>query len=259
MKFFKMLGIDVLCKLGVGFVEDASDNFFIIAFICAVLLLVSFKIRTMYKSKAAWLFLAFPVMGMVLTYASSIPRNTAIDEIAAIGGPVTVEGVVHDVTLTSTGIQRLTIFTERIISGGETHYERLKIRATNRADAEELIITPGSRLIFTGTLHQLQPARNPGGFNELYHLGARGYDYTMRLRYQREIGRGTTPLSVLREFRDSITATYYEWLPYDKAGMVETMHREGAVIDTRYNEDCIELDVVIGPGLYGKVKEYIGD
>jgi len=46
-------------------------------------------------------------------------------------------------------------------------------------------------------------------------------------------------------------------LPYDKAGLVEVVHREGVVIDTRYLEDCIELDAVVDPSLHGKVKEYI--
>jgi len=46
-------------------------------------------------------------------------------------------------------------------------------------------------------------------------------------------------------------------LPYDKAGIVETIHREGVVTDTRYLEDCIELDAIVNPSLYGKVKDYI--
>jgi len=46
-------------------------------------------------------------------------------------------------------------------------------------------------------------------------------------------------------------------LPYDRAGMVEIVHREGVVTDTRYLEDCIELDAVVDPALHGKVKEYI--
>ena len=46
-------------------------------------------------------------------------------------------------------------------------------------------------------------------------------------------------------------------LPYDKAGLVETLHREGAVTGTRYLEDCIELDAVISPSLYSRVKGYI--
>ena len=46
-------------------------------------------------------------------------------------------------------------------------------------------------------------------------------------------------------------------LPYDKAGIVESIHREGVVVDTRYLEDCIELDAVLNPSMLGKVKDYI--
>ena len=45
-------------------------------------------------------------------------------------------------------------------------------------------------------------------------------------------------------------------LPYDKAGLVETLHREGAVRDTKYLEDCIEIEAVINPELYGRMREY---
>ena len=47
-------------------------------------------------------------------------------------------------------------------------------------------------------------------------------------------------------------------LPYDKAGLVETLHREGAVIETRYQEECIEIEAIISTSLFGKVKEYVG-
>ena len=46
-------------------------------------------------------------------------------------------------------------------------------------------------------------------------------------------------------------------LPYNKAGLVETLHREGVVTETRYLEDYIELEATVNPALYGKVKEYI--
>ena len=46
-------------------------------------------------------------------------------------------------------------------------------------------------------------------------------------------------------------------LPYDKAGLVETMHREGVVTDTKYLEECIELDAVLSRSLLGKFKEYV--
>ena len=46
-------------------------------------------------------------------------------------------------------------------------------------------------------------------------------------------------------------------LPYDKAGLVELLHREGSVTGTRYLEGYIEIDAVISAKLYGKFKEYI--
>jgi len=46
-------------------------------------------------------------------------------------------------------------------------------------------------------------------------------------------------------------------LPYDKAGMMEIMHREGAVSGIRYLEDGIELDAVVSASLYGKVKPWL--
>ena len=48
-------------------------------------------------------------------------------------------------------------------------------------------------------------------------------------------------------------------IPYDKAGIVETLHREGAVKEIKYLEDRIELDAVISPGLYGRFRDYISD
>ena len=46
-------------------------------------------------------------------------------------------------------------------------------------------------------------------------------------------------------------------LPYDKAGLLEVVHREGAVKEQRYLEDGIELEAIISAGLYGKVKHWI--
>jgi len=47
------------------------------------------------------------------------------------------------------------------------------------------------------------------------------------------------------------------YLPYDKAGLLKTIHNEGAVSETRYLEEGIELDAVVSPGLYGKLKPFI--
>ena len=46
-------------------------------------------------------------------------------------------------------------------------------------------------------------------------------------------------------------------LPYDKAGLVETLHREGAVLEVRYLESGVEIDAVMGANLYSRVKQFI--
>ena len=45
-------------------------------------------------------------------------------------------------------------------------------------------------------------------------------------------------------------------LPYEKAGLVETLHREGAVERTEYLDDCIEIKATVSPSLFGRVKEF---
>lgn len=59
--------------------------------------------------------------------------------------------------------------------------------------------------------------------------------------------------SILSPSRKNVTLL----LPYDKAALVEKLHREGAVKETRYLEEGIGVDAVIDPSLYGKVKDYI--
>ena len=71
-------------------------------------------------------------------------------------------------------------------------------------------------------------------------------------------GQGIDPLlQKIEERLSSAKKKVTLRLPYDKAGVVEIVHREGVVTDTRYLEDCIELDAVVDPSLHGKVKEYI--
>jgi len=45
--------------------------------------------------------------------------------------------------------------------------------------------------------------------------------------------------------------------PYDKAGLLEIVHREGVVKDIEYLEGSIELNAIVNPALYGRVKEYV--
>ncbi|MCL2227508.1 MAG: GTPase HflX [Oscillospiraceae bacterium] len=46
-------------------------------------------------------------------------------------------------------------------------------------------------------------------------------------------------------------------LPYDKAGLLETIHSEGAVAKTDYLEGGIEVEATVGPQLYERIREFI--
>jgi len=64
-------------------------------------------------------------------------------------------------------------------------------------------------------------------------------------------------LEMIEESLSSVNKKVTLRLPYDKAGLVEMIHREGAVKDTRYTEDFIEVDCIVGQGLLSKVNDYI--
>ena len=53
----------------------------------------------------------------------------------------------------------------------------------------------------------------------------------------------------------SIKSTLH--IPYSQAGLIEALHREGAVAAARYLESGVELDAVVSPRLYSRVKDYI--
>jgi len=66
--------------------------------------------------------------------------------------------------------------------------------------------------------------------------------------------------ALLKKIEESLSSSKKKvtlLLPYDKAGIVETLHREGVVTDTRYLEEIIEVDAVVDPVLYGKLRDYI--
>jgi GTP-binding protein HflX len=46
-------------------------------------------------------------------------------------------------------------------------------------------------------------------------------------------------------------------LPYDRGALLELLHREAAVLSTDYAEDGVEVEAVIGPSLWGRVRDYI--
>lgn len=48
-------------------------------------------------------------------------------------------------------------------------------------------------------------------------------------------------------------------LPYNKGGLLEMLHSEASVIRTEYLQDFIEVETVINPDTYGRVREFVKD
>lgn len=46
-------------------------------------------------------------------------------------------------------------------------------------------------------------------------------------------------------------------LPYDKGSVVELLHREASVIRIEYQDDCIEVEAILNPETYGRLREYV--
>lgn len=45
-------------------------------------------------------------------------------------------------------------------------------------------------------------------------------------------------------------------LPYDRGGILESLHREAEVLRTEYRDDCIEVEAVLNPETYGRVRAF---
>ena len=211
-----MIGILLASPLG-------SENIVAVRAIFVAISLIAILLFVKQKNKVVLMLPLVLGIGFILTINSARPTNIIIEEVARRGGHVTIEGVVYDAVRNQSGVQVLTIRTEKITAGGETFYERLQIRMLPRGERAEQTLVIGSRVRVVGSLWALSPARNPGGFNELHHLGARGYDYTMRPDSWQVLEEGGNALSFLRELRDSIVAVYYRALPDEKAGILAAM------------------------------------
>jgi len=71
-------------------------------------------------------------------------------------------------------------------------------------------------------------------------------------------GEGTdTLLKTIENILDRGKKQVILHLPYAKGGLIEMLHKEGAVIRTDYCDEYIEIEVVLQPEAYGKVREFI--
>ena len=46
-------------------------------------------------------------------------------------------------------------------------------------------------------------------------------------------------------------------LPYSMGGMLETLHQNAQVLNTEYTGEGIQVETIVDPILYGRLKDYI--
>lgn len=66
-------------------------------------------------------------------------------------------------------------------------------------------------------------------------------------------------LKMIEEKLSSVSKKTTLRIPYDKAGLVERLHRDSEVKDVRYLEGYIELDAVLSPGVYERFREWVDE
>lgn len=48
-------------------------------------------------------------------------------------------------------------------------------------------------------------------------------------------------------------------IPYDRGGLLEILHRDAQVIKTEYLDGCIQVEAVVNPDTYGKVRDFVSE
>jgi GTP-binding protein HflX len=63
-------------------------------------------------------------------------------------------------------------------------------------------------------------------------------------------------LKKVEEILDTLSVRVKLRLPYDKGAVLDLLHSEGSVRNTQYLDDCIEVEAVLNPATFGKVRDF---
>ena len=78
------------------------------------------------------------------------------------------------------------------------------------------------------------------------------------VRISAKTGEGIEALlAKIRELLDQGKRRAVVHIPYEKGAVVELLHTEASVVSTAYKENCVEIEAVMTPETFGKVKAYV--
>ena len=84
------------------------------------------------------------------------------------------------------------------------------------------------------------------------------YPEQLSVRISAMTGEGTdTLLHMVEKVLDKGKKQVTIHLPYAKGGFIETLHKEARVIKCDYSDEYIEIEAVVTPEIYGKIREFV--
>ena len=163
--------------------------------------------------------LVFFALGMVLAHFSAMPKYNWAENYADTEQDIILRGKVLSIDYTYTGRQKLELKVSEIYADDKKHKADIKIHVTLE---EEQFVNCGSEITVAGILQRLEPARNPGGYNEALYLGARKFEYKMYGSLESEKKAVNIPF-IMDKIRNRISDCYDKVLPKREAGILKSM------------------------------------
>ncbi|MFP4697890.1 MAG: DNA internalization-related competence protein ComEC/Rec2 [Eubacteriales bacterium] len=201
-----------------------------------IVLVLSFGILYIYKTYLRkWVFLLpficfFGYFNMVNTIES---EELNIDDKIDYKTECTFTGTVKDYTLEEDKTNAI-IIVDKILINNNKYTQPITIKVT----LDSVInIKLKDKIEGQGTLYELQPPRNDGGWNERLYYSIRQIDYRCYANEFNVINKSEKNLfQYIKEFKEETKENYYELLPAKEAGIVSAMilgDRDGLDEDIR--------------------------
>jgi len=160
------------------------------------------------------------VFGLLSGHFSHNIKSPLAEGYAEDSRSVFAEGKVTAVDYTYSGRQKLTVqLCEIYTAGGEKNKANIKAQIILE---QEQFVSCGSEIVVTGILQSLEPARNPGGYNEALYLGARKFDYKMYGNLESE-ELAVNFHFIMDKIRNKVSDCYDKVLPKREAGILKSM------------------------------------
>ncbi|MCL2170772.1 MAG: DNA internalization-related competence protein ComEC/Rec2 [Defluviitaleaceae bacterium] len=198
-----------------------------------------------FRRRVAFVLPVFVILGFLMVGRSLAPTDYRLDYVAARGGFVRIDGVVEDIGLTRRGNQRVTLLARSfaIGPGGEIVESPVRVRVFLPEWAADVDL--GRRIVVSGLLMPPDPPLNPGGFDELRHMRARGIEYKLFAETLRIYGSYPRLSLQIRQFGLNLADIFDKTLSETHAGIMRAM-----IVGDRSGLDREVVSIFRSVGIY---------